>query len=306
MPISATPYQITYRYAGDANFNGVSDNATTTLKVHGIPGPVVTNVLVGSTSWSSTFLSHLASFDSRNVGGYSLPVGSGSQLATSPWGSINQIKVVFSENVTVHQADLLLSGVNTTAYNVGGGSFSYDSSTFTATWTLPQTIRLDKLLLQLNADGSNPIEDSAGNRLDGEWTNPASTTQSSSSTYPSGDGTRGGDFLFRFNVLPGDATQNGTIDGYDLAKLLANYSQSGKIWTDGDFTGDGTIDGYDLAVLLANYDKTLPSAETPRQTTRPLLDRRAGFFVDDGFGAGPLAALFYGEPQVVGRILDQP
>ena len=39
-------------------------------------------------------------------------MGSGSQLLTLPWGNINQIKVVFSENVVVDQSDLLLSGVN--------------------------------------------------------------------------------------------------------------------------------------------------------------------------------------------------
>ena len=173
------------------------------------------------------------------------------QLLTLPWGNIDQIKVVFSENVVVDQSDLALSGVNVSQYDIADSTFAYDPTTFTATWTLPQAIGTDKLLLQLNADGSNPIEDTAGNRLDGEWTNPTRTTQSSSSTYPSGDGTAGGDFLFRFNVLPGDANQDGTVDGYDLIKLLANYNQSGKTWADGDLNGDGTVDGYDLASCWA-------------------------------------------------------
>jgi hypothetical protein len=34
LPASATPYQVTYAYAGDANFNTVSDNTTTTLIVN--------------------------------------------------------------------------------------------------------------------------------------------------------------------------------------------------------------------------------------------------------------------------------
>ena len=33
LPASTTPYQVTYAYAGDANFNSVSDNTTTTLTV---------------------------------------------------------------------------------------------------------------------------------------------------------------------------------------------------------------------------------------------------------------------------------
>ena len=71
-----------------------------------LAAPTVTNVLVSSTDWSSTFLSSLASLGSQNAGGYSIPVGSGAQLATLPWNNINQIEVVFSENVTVNQADL--------------------------------------------------------------------------------------------------------------------------------------------------------------------------------------------------------
>ena len=202
-----------------------------------------------------------------NVGGYSIPVGNGSQLVTLPWGNIDQIKVVFSENVTVNQDDLKLDGVNLAAYafkpDLPDGSpndgFVYNPATFTATWTLTGPIGSDKLLLQLNADGSNPIEDAAGNRLDGEWTNPTSTTQSSSSTYPSGNGTAGGDFSFRFNVLPGDATGNGTVDTGDLTVLSGHWKQSGVLG--GDFNGDGVVNTGDLTMLSGNCDMSLPSAE---------------------------------------------
>ena len=221
--------------------------------------PTVTNVLVSSTDWNPAFLSYLASLGSQNVGGYSIPVGSGSQLLSLPWGNINQIEVVFSENVAVDQSDLLLSGVNTTAYNVSGGTFSYDPTTFTATWTLPQAIGRDKLLLDLNADGSDPIEDSAGNRLDGEWINPTSTTQSSSSTYPSGNGTAGGDLLFRFNVLPGDANGDGTVNLSDLTIVGQHWEQSGVLG--GDFNGDGVVNLSDLTLLGQDWRTRLPSAE---------------------------------------------
>jgi hypothetical protein len=181
---------------------------------------------------------------------------------TLPWGNINQIEVVFSKNVAVDPSDLLLSGVNTPAYNVSGGTFSYNSSTFTATWTLPQAIGPDKLLLQLNADGSDPIEDSTGSRLDGEWTNPTTTTDTGTSAYPSGNGTAGGNFSFRFNVLPGDANQDGSANFSDLSRLLANYGKStGESWGQGDFTGDGAVNFSDLSELLADYGQRLPSGE---------------------------------------------
>ena len=51
----------------------------------------------------------------------------------------------------------MLEGVNTPSYNVAGGTFAYNSATFTATWTLPAAIPDDKLLLELNADGADPI-----------------------------------------------------------------------------------------------------------------------------------------------------
>ncbi len=239
-----------------------------TLKVVAAP-PTVTNVVVASAVWPSTYLSSLAAQNSMNVGGYSIPVGSGSQLVALPWANIDQIKVAFSENVAVDQADLKLSGVNLAQYafkpdlpdGTPGDGFVYDPNTFTATWTLAQPIAIDKLFLALNADGSSPIEDTAGNRLDGEWTNPTSTAQSGTSTYPSGDGTGGGNFLFRFNVLSGDASQDGTVGLADLNTVLSNYGKSGMTWTQGDFTGDEVVGLADLNNVLTDYGKTLPSGE---------------------------------------------
>ena len=213
--------------------------------------PQVVGVSVSGSAWTSSSL----------VGGYSIPVGGGAELFPLPAANINQIEVTFNENVIVDQSDLLLTGVNVPSYDVSGGTFSYDPTTFTAIWTLPQPIGPDKLMLTLNADGSDPIRDAAGNRLDGEWTNPTSTTDTGGSTYLSGNGVAGGDFDFRFNVLPGDAAQDGTVDGYALSQILVNYNSSGKTWADGDFNGDGIVDGYDLVVLLVNYNQTLPSGE---------------------------------------------
>ena len=159
--------------------------------------------------------------------------------------------------MVVDKADLILSGINTAAYNVSGGTFSYDPVTFTATWTLPQVIGRDKLLLRLNADGSNPIQDAAGNRLDGEWTNPTSEAQASSDTYPSGNGTAGGDFVFRFNVLPADANQDSAVDISDLSALGQHWQQAGNP-AQGDFTGNGVVDISDLAALGQNWNACNP------------------------------------------------
>ena len=59
-------------------------------------------------------------------------------------------------------------------------------------------------------------------------------------------------------ALYGDATLDGVVDGYDLAKILGNYDESGMSWAQGDFTYNGTVDGYDLAKILGNYCRTGP------------------------------------------------
>ena len=181
---------------------------------HGPLPPTVTNVAVSGPGWASA---------------YAIPVGSGTQLFSLPWAGINQIKVTFSENVVVDQSDLLLTGINVPSYDVAGGTFSYDSTTFTATWTLPQSIGADQLMLALNANGSDPIRLTPPARiLDGDWTNPASTTATSGSAYPSGNGTAGGNFNFRFNVLPGDANQDGLVNISDLTVLASHWQQTGQ------------------------------------------------------------------------------
>jgi hypothetical protein len=57
-------------------------------------------------------------------------------------------------------------------------------------------------------------------------------------------------------VITGDADISGTVNVADLTKLLNNYNQTGKAWTDGDFNGDGTVNVADLTALLNNYNKT--------------------------------------------------
>ena len=216
--------------------------------------PAVENVFVRSSSWLPSF---------PYYSGYSIPVGSGAQLLTLPWVNIDQIKVVFSENVTIDRADLALSGVNTSAYNISGGTFIYDPVTFTAIWTLPVAIGSDRLMLRLNADGSSPIQDTAGNRLDGEWTNPPSTVPPAS-VFPSGNGTAGGDFLFRFNVLLGDVNRDGYVKTDDVLAILPNLNKG--VGDSGytafiDVDGNGQIKTSDVLAVLPKLNTSLPAAE---------------------------------------------
>jgi hypothetical protein len=117
-------------------------------------------------------------------------------------------------------------------------------------------------MLSLNADGSDPIRDSDGNRLDGDWTNPTSTTDAGTSSYPSGNGLAGGDFHFRLNVLPGDANQDGSVDIRDFT-LMKSYwlVPSGATWAMGDFNADGSVDIRDFTLMKSYWLDTLPAGK---------------------------------------------
>jgi hypothetical protein len=271
--------------------DGVIQSTASTATVAGIM-PKVTNVVVGSEAWSSSFLSYLAAQNPNNAGGYSIPVGSGAQLLPLPWTNIDEIQVTFNENVTVTQADLMLVGVHTLSYNVAGGTFSYNAATFTATWTLPADIPDDKLLLELNAGGSAPIEDASGNRLEGAWTNPTTTSSTATSQYPSGNGVPG-NFLFRFNVLPGNVSQNGyveAVDGLLVRGAMGSSAGQGNYSVFKDVNGAGYVLSSDGLLVLGQLGSSLPAAN-PVATAFPAAAENSTVRPSSSPALRPLAAL---------------
>jgi hypothetical protein len=222
--------------------------------------PAVAAVNVASTQWAPSFVSYLES-SGLGTGGYAIPVGSAAQLQTLPWTNINQIRITFTENVVVAAADLSVSGVNTTAYAFSG--FSYDPTTYTATWTLNAPIGDDKLALDLDASGLAPIQSAAtGEVLDGAWTD-------GQSTFPSGNGQGGTDFHFCFNVLPGDVNQSGGVGNLDTNLVL---NAGGQVIGDPgysifyDVNGGGKIGNLDANLVRNNGGSVLPSGNPPGMT----------------------------------------
>lgn len=222
--------------------------------------PTVVDVTVASTSWSSAYVNYL---DSHNLGtgGYSIPVGGSSQTLALPWNNLNQIKVTFSEDVLVEQSHLTLTGANVAQYQFSG--FSYDNQTFVATWTLTTSIGADKLLIDLAGNGLDPIVDlDGGYVLDGEWTN-------NSSTFASGNGTEGGDFEFRLNVLPGDASQNGTVTASDYSRVWNKRNTSTTVGAYDpllDINGSGAIDATDYSFVLSKIGTSIPTGNPAGQS----------------------------------------
>jgi hypothetical protein len=217
--------------------------------------PTVTAVNLSSTAWDANFVSHLES-SGLGVGGYAIPVGSANQLRTVPWLNANQVRITFSEEVVIQASDLSISGANNTAYAFS--DFSYDLETSTAVWTVATSLAADKLLLDLDADGLDPICAAAlGEVLDGAWTD-------CQSTFNSGNGQGGTDFQFRINILPGDTNANAAVD---LADAALAYNQIGKtpgqsgydIRYDADGSGVITLDDYNA--IQSKFGGVLPSGD---------------------------------------------
>ena len=213
--------------------------------------PTVVKVEVGSTAWSETFVDYLQTAG-LGTNGYSIPVGSSAQAASLTWTNIDKIAITFSKDVDVQSADLSLSGVNTTAYQFG--AFHYDPFTHVAIWTLSAALDKDRLRLDLNANGLDPVRDLDGNALDGEWTNNVSTM--------SGNGTAGGDFQFNFNVLPTDVNNTGNVTSYDyvyIRQLDGKSTTSSGYIAKRDIDGSGLINSSDWQEALDRALDVLPN-----------------------------------------------
>lgn len=96
------------------------------------------------------------------------------------------------------------------------------------------------------------VTDLAGNALDGD-----------------DNGAPGGDHIFTFFVLAGDANRDRTVDATDLAILSANWQQSGRDFATADFSYDGRVDIADLTILINNWQISLPAAAPVPATITP-------------------------------------
>ena len=212
--------------------------------------PKVVDIEVAGTSWSSAFVGYLQSHG-LGTNGYTIPQGSSAQSRSLTWTNIDQIILTFDKDVIVKAADLSISGVNSTTY--GFSNFRYDPQKYVATWTLNAAIYKDRLRLDLDANGADPVRDLSGNVLDGEWTNNSSTV--------SGDGTAGGDFQFNFNVLPTDVNNTASITSYDyvyIRQLEGQSTSSAGYVSTRDVDGSGLIDSADWQEALNRASQVLP------------------------------------------------
>ena len=188
--------------------------------------------------------------------GYPVPDGT-NQLRPIPWlNGINAVSIRFSQDVgpSLAQGDLVING---SLGPIATNGFNYDAATRTGIWTLATPVTNDKLRLVVAAAGVTG--------LDGEWTNPPAIG-GVGDTYPSGNGTAGGDFNFRIFVLRGDATGDGQVNALDLADVKRRLARrpgdgvtgAGAYSIFSDITMDGQINALDLAAVKQRLNNLLP------------------------------------------------
>ncbi|MCA9261231.1 MAG: hypothetical protein KDA61_18575 [Planctomycetales bacterium] len=219
--------------------------------------PQITDVVVSG--YYSTHADY--SFDTAGAD------GSGAQLAPGPVGGADTITIVFNQPVNVTSDALTVVGLQS-ANAPALVEFTYDAATNSATWRFESWALADQFLIAVD----DAVTGANGYQLDGEWTNPASITATNSSgmisSFPSGDGVEGGDFVFVMSLLPGDADLNGVVDQTDSDILGDNIGlQLGALFTDGDFNGDGDVDIWDYfatgdaQLMMTNWGVDLQTLE---------------------------------------------
>ena len=71
------------------------------------------------------------------------------------------------------------------------------------------------------------------------------------------------DLLELVAAIPGDANNDGRVDGSDVTTLAGNWQvSSGATWEMGDFNSDGRIDGSDVTILAGNWQYGVSSTAT--------------------------------------------
>ncbi len=226
--------------------------------------PIVSDMMVGSSAWTSSFVNHVAS----GSVGISMPAD-----AISPWGGINRLYVQFSEPVegfTANNVDL--RGVRVPDYNPLITEVTYDSANHRGIIELNGPIGRDRLRLSV----SSAVTDLAGNPLDGN-----------------DDGTGGDLFSRLFGVLPADSTRNGTVDGSDLVAFSASFNRSigsPDYNALADWNGNGVVDGSDLVFFSANFNRSLPSGQ-PGGPSFPIPPAASRAFASSDSGANEVITI---------------
>lgn len=188
----------------------------------------------------------------------SVPRGNGEQLRTLPVGPASYLSVFFDQDVEIDISDLRLVGALHGEQAVV--LWNYSPGFSRGTLYFAQPLPADQYTLYVNADGAGAVRDRAGNQLDGEWDNPTDIFDTISSTI-SGNGVPGGNFAFKFTILPGDANRDLVVSGADYTIWADHFGQdvpSGfpllvSPYSYGDFNDDQHVTGADYTIWADHF-----------------------------------------------------
>jgi len=254
-------------YSGPDSFtykvnDGLSDSNIGTVTIHLNKAPAVVGVSVGYGAHEEEIPAVADGADQIKV--ENVPFREG----------ITTISITFDQDVFVFEDELTVragrKGPNPYSpaewWDVQIQNFNYNYQTYTATWWVETISRafVEIVLSDLVCSSADP-----GLHLDGEWENPTSHTDNSgNSTFPSGNGMSGEDFVFHFAVPgSGDFDLDGLISWGDYDILMAHMNQGpGMLWSEGDATGDGWVNVHDHIALFSQWDtdlRTWPTEPPP-------------------------------------------
>ena len=182
-------------------------------------------------------------------------------LLSVPWQNIDTIFLQFSTDVSasLDDGDILLTGTNGGNYSLG--PISFDTDSFVAAVPILDGIGNDSLVISI-FEGT--VTDSAGASLISE---------------------DGGQFNFRFNVLPGDVDGNGQVSAEDTVEVFAsNTDLTIPENIRRDIDGSGQINTIDVFATFANDGNVLPGMPTAPVPTAMATSAPLAATVDAAFG----------------------
>jgi hypothetical protein len=217
--------------------------------------PSVVDFLVGSSGWAAGFRSAISSAGLGDAGGFYRVPTTGNQLKTLPWTNLNQLRIVFSEDVNIGLSDLVITSLshgNLTPSSVSSTIDGLGREIVTFTFT---GLNLLNERLQVHVNDATVTSVASGQALDGEF-----TTNGDLTGVGSGDGISGGDFRFRFNILAGDVNQSGRLEASDVPILTAGFNSvpgSAKYSLFADFNGSARIEASDIPTFTTRFNTAL-------------------------------------------------
>lgn len=216
--------------------------------------PRVEDVLVGSSTWSPSFLAYLKG-KGLGDGGYSV-ARPGGQAAGVPWVKMDRVTVRLSEPLALPRpltaTDLLVAGVRTPRYNPS--SVEHNPAADRVVWHSNGPPVMDRLLLAFPGPASPnvPFVDAAGNAMAG--------------------------LSGRVDLLPGDAGLDRRVNATDLlmvrrrmGRSAANPGGSANGYSPfADINGDGAVNTFDMLLVRTRFGQTLPAAQPIAPTAVPV------------------------------------